>query len=277
MSDEDYIRSGIGHSTPDTITVCGRDLAGELMGTVPFTSLAFLLASGRMPTAGEGRVFDAVLVSLTDHGLTPIVLAARLTQTGAPESLQGAIAAGLLGGGSVFLGPTEDTARFLHAVVAEAGLDGDSGEAELAAAAEGAVRARIDGGDRVPGLGHPIHKELDPRVPRVYEIAREEGTLGPHLRLLEAVRAANEAVSGRRLPINGAGAGGAALADLGLPPDLARGFALLARVAGLIGHLAEERERPIGMKLYGEVDRRMVYEPADRYGDGERDRDADAR
>jgi len=264
---EEWVRSGIGHSTPDTITVCGRDVAGELMGRVPFTSLAFLLGSGRMPTDGEARVFDAVLVSLADHGLTPTVLAARLTYTGAPESLQGAIAAGLLGGGSVFLGPTEDTARFLHALVAADGLAADSGDAALAAAAERAVRERIDAGERVPGLGHPIHKELDPRVPRLYELAREEGTLGPHLRLLEAVRAANESLSGRRLPINGAGAAGAALTDLGLPPDLARGFALLARVAGLVGHLAEERERPLGMKLYSEIDRRMVYEPPDT-GDG---------
>ena len=113
----------------------------------------------------------------------------------------------------------------------------------------------------MPGLGHPIHKELDPRVPRLYEIATEAGVLGPHMRLLEAVRAANEELCGRPLPINGAGAAGAALADLGLPPDLARGFALLARTAGLVGHLAEEAEQPLGMQLYREIDGRMVYEP----------------
>jgi citrate synthase len=258
MSD-DWVRSGIGHSTPDSITVCGRDLADELMGRVSFTDLAFMLVARRPPSDGEARLFDAVLVSLTDHGLTPTVLAARLTHTGAPESLQSAVAAGLLGAGSVFLGPTGDTAQFLRDVLAPLG-DDPSDEA-LREAAANAVRARRDAGRRVPGLGHPIHKQLDPRVPRLYAIATEAGVLGPHMRLLEAVRAANEEISGRRLPINGAGAAGAALADLGLPPDLARGFALLARTAGLVGHLAEEARQPLGMQLYREMDERMRYEP----------------
>jgi citrate synthase len=260
---DDWIRSGIGHSTPDSITVCGRDLADELMGRVSFTDLAFMLVARRAPTEREARLFDAVLVSLTDHGLTPTVLAARLTHTGAPESLQAAVAAGLLGAGSVFLGPTGDTAQFLADVIERAGLDRESSDEQLRSAAAAAVRALHDDGRRVPGLGHPIHKELDPRVPRLYEIAQETGVLGPHMRLLEAVRGANAELSGRRLPINGAGAAGAALADLGLPPDLARGFALLARTAGLVGHLAEEARQPLGMPLYSEVDRRMVYEPGE--------------
>jgi citrate synthase len=256
---DDWVRSGIGHSTADSITVCGRDLAGELMGRVSFTDLAFMLVARRSPTPGEARLFDAVLVSLTDHGLTPTVLAARLTHTGAPESMQAAVAAGLLGAGSVFLGPTGDTAQFLHEVLDR--LDGDNCDEALREAAATAVRALHDEGRRVPGLGHPIHKELDPRVPRLYEIATEAGVLGPHMRLLEAVRAASEEQSGRRLPINGAGAAGAALADLDLPPDIARGFALLARTAGLVGHLAEEAEQPLGMPLYREIDARMRYEP----------------
>jgi len=259
MSD-DWVRSGIGRSTADSITVCGRDLAGELMGEVSFAELAFLLIAGRLPEKPESRLFNAVLVSLTDHGLTPTVLAARLTYTGAPEALQGAVAAGLLGGGSVFLGPTEDTARFLHEQVTAAALGPDTPAATFARVADAAVRERIGTGARTPGLGHPVHKETDPRVPRLYEIATEEGLLGPHLRLLEAVADAHAEATGRRLPINGAGAAGAALADLGLPPELARGFALLARTAGLIGHLAEERRQPLGMPLYREIDRRMVYE-----------------
>jgi citrate synthase len=255
MSEQDWVRSRIGHSTAERITVAGRDVADELMGRVSFTDLAFMLVARRQPTEGEARVFDAVLVSLTDHGLTPTVLAARLTYTGAPESLQGAVAAGLLGAGSVFLGPTADTAQFLHEIVAA------NDEGGLNAAAGAAVRSLLDQGRRVPGLGHPVHKDVDPRVPRLYELAAETGVLGPHMRLLEAVRAANEEQSGRRLPINGAGAAGAALADMGLPPEAARGFALLARTAGLVGHLAEEAEQPLGMPLYREIDRRMTYEP----------------
>src|SRR3954462_8253070 len=134
MTTSDWLRTDIGTTTTDAITVRGHDLAGELMGRVTFTELAFLLVQGRMPTPGETTLLDAVLVSLADHGLTPTVLAARLTYTGAPESLQGAVAAGLLGSGSVFLGVVEDTARFLGVILA--------GEPEdLAAAAREALGA----------------------------------------------------------------------------------------------------------------------------------------
>lgn len=253
MTDDTWLRTGIGASDAESITLLGRDLAGELMGHRTLTELAYMLVSGREPEPGQTQLLDAVLVSLADHGLTPIALSARLTYTGAPESIQGAVAAGLLGAGSVFLGVVEDTARFLGAVLA----GGEVSEA----AAEKAVRERLDSGLRVPGLGHPVHKVQDPRTPRIYEIARECGQLGDHLRLLELVAAAHERLSGRRLPVNGAGVGGAALADLGLPAELLRGFALLARVAGLLGHLAEESEQPIGMGLYADVERRAAYEP----------------
>jgi citrate synthase len=252
-----WLRSGIGASTADSITVRGRDLAGDLMGKVTFTELAFLLVARRLPAEAETRLLDAALVSLADHGLTPTVLAARLTHAGAPEALQGSIAAGLLGAGSVFLGPAEDTARFLRAALA--GVDVATGDEVLRRAAGDAVRTRIDAGARVPGLGHPIHKVADPRVPRLYAIAAECGLLGPHLRLLRAVCEVYGEMAGRRLPINGAGAAGAALADLGLPPALARGFALLARTAGLVAHLAEEMEQPIAPRLYVEVEAHLHH------------------
>jgi len=247
------IRTSVGTSDADSITVQGHDLATELMGLVSFTELTFLLARGRMPSEAEARMLDAVLVSLADHGLTPTVLAARLTYTGAPESLQGAVAAGLLGAGSVFLGVVEDTARFLAAILA-----GGEGTPESAAAA---VEARLAEGARVPGLGHPVHKVKDPRTPRMYALAEETGQLGPHLRLLRLVADAHRERTGRALPINGAGVAGAALADLGFPAALVRGFALVARTAGLVGHLAEEMERPLGMQLYRDVDARTTYEP----------------
>jgi citrate synthase len=226
------------------------------MGKMSFADLAFLLAAGRTPTAEESTVFNAVLVSLADHGLTPTALAARLTYTGAPESLQGAIAAGLLGGGSVFLGPVEDTARFLGEVLERVPDDRRTDDAVLREAAAGAVRAAVDAGLRVPGLGHPIHRETDPRTPRLWAIATEAGLVGPHLRLLDMVGSAYREVTGRGLPVNGAGAAGAVLADLGFPPSSARGFALLARTAGLVGHLSEEAQHPIGMRLWREVDAR---------------------
>lgn len=253
MGDE-WLRSGIGKSTPDAITVRGRDLATELMGKVSFTELAFFLTANRMPSAGETRLFDAALVALADHGLTPSVLAARLTWTGATESLQGAVAAGLLGAGNVFLGVVEDTARFLAAILAD-----PAGAGALAGAAERAVRAEITAGRRIPGLGHPVHRVEDPRTPRLYAIAGEAGIPTPHLTVLQAVADAHAAASGKRLPINGAGAAGAAFADLGFAPEIVRGFALLARTAGIVGHLAEEMADPIGRRLWLDVEHRATY------------------
>ena len=239
-------RTSVGTSDADSITVMGRDLAGELMGKVTLTELAFLMVQRRMPSPEETRLFDAVLVSLADHGLTPTVLAARLTHTGAPESIQGAVAAGLLGAGSVFLGVVEDTARFLE----EAGDD-----------VEGAVARELDAGRRIPGLGHQVHRVEDPRTPRIYAIAEETGLLGTHLSRLRELSRVHREKTGRELPINGAGVAGAALADLGFPIPLLRGFALLARTAGLLGHLAEEMQHPLGMPLYREVDERAEYDP----------------
>jgi citrate synthase len=238
--------TSVGTADADSITVMGRDLAADLMGKVTLTELAFLFVQRRLPSADETRLFDAVLVSLADHGLTPTVLAARLTYTGAPESLQGAVAAGLLGAGSVFLGVVEDTVRFLD----EAGDDVGA-----------AVAVEIEAGRRVPGLGHPVHKLQDPRTPRIYEIAEETGLKGSYLGRLEQVAAAYAEQTGRQLPVNGAGVAGAALADLGFPGPLLRGFALLARTAGVLGHLAEELQSPIGMRLYREVDERAKYVP----------------
>jgi citrate synthase len=255
---DDWARTWIGGSTPDRITVAGRDLASEVMGRFTLTELTYLLVTRREPSAGERRVLDAVLVSLADHGLTPSALAARLTYTGAPEAIQGAIAAGLLGAGSVFLGPTGDTAQFVFDALANdaLGASGAVSDDVLREIAVAAVSARRAAGLKVPGLGHPVHKDVDPRTPRLYELAAAEGLLGPHLRLLEIVAAVHEEQSGRHLPVNGAGAGGAALVDIGIPPHAVRGVVLVARTAGLVAHLVEEAERPLGMPLWLEVEHR---------------------
>jgi citrate synthase len=250
--------TSLGTSTSDEIRLLGQDLTADLMGKVGFGELAFWLVAMRRPTPGEVRVFESVLVALADHGFTPTAIAARLTYLSAPDSLQGALAAGLLGGGSRFLGVTEDCGAFLHAVVEDLEeLPAD--DAGWDAVALDAVRRVRESGRYVPGLGHPVHKDGDPRTPVLIGIAEEEGLRGPHLRLFEAVGRVHEQVLGRRLPLNGAGVCGAALADLGLPVEMLRGFALLARCAGLLGHLAEERRRPIGMDAYLTVDRNAEY------------------
>jgi citrate synthase len=251
VTDEPRFQSWIGSSTPDSITVGGLDLPSEVMGQMSLTELAYLLVTRRRPTDGQRRMFDAVLVALADHGLTPSALATRLTHTGAPEAVQASVAAGLLGAGSVFLGPTGDPAEFLAETLA-----GQPDDADLAALAEVAVTRLRAEGRRVPGLGHPVHRVEDPRTPRLYELAEQEGVLGPHLRLLREVADAHERQSGRHLAINGAGAAGAALADLDLPPEVIRGVVLIGRTAGLVAHIAEENQDPIGMPLWLEVEGR---------------------
>ncbi|HEY0246655.1 MAG TPA: citryl-CoA lyase [Gryllotalpicola sp.] len=253
--------TGIGTSDLHTIRVLGHDLAGELMGKVSFGELAYWLATKRRPTPGQLRVFEAVLVSLADHGFTPTAIAARLTYYSAPDSLQGAIAAGLLGGGSRFLGVTEDTGRYLHDIIETLGDTSRWEEENWQRAARSALTAARTAHMKVPGLGHPNHKDGDPRTPVIFRIAEEEDLLGPHLRLFRAIGQTAPDVLGRTLPLNGAGVAGAALADAGLPLSMLRGFALLARTAGLIGQLAEELNDPIGPTVYEEVDRHARYTP----------------
>lgn len=254
--------TSIGTSTPATMTLLGHDMATEMLDQVGFGELCLWLMTGERPAPEQVRVFDAVMVALADHGLTPIAIASRMTYYSAPDSIQGALAAGLLGGGSRFLGVTEDTGRFLGAALDGAAHtpkdDADFDTLALAAIREARERHRL-----VPGLGHPVHKDGDPRTPVIIRVAREAGLYGPYLRLFEAVGRVHPQVLGRTLPLNGAGVCGAALADIGVGLELLRGAVLIARCAGLLGHLREEMQRPLGESIYMTVDRHAEYQPAD--------------
>lgn len=270
--------TALGASSLESITLLGTDLAEDVMGTVGFGELAFWLATQRRPSPGETRVFEAVLAALADHGFTPTAIVTRLTYLSAPDSVQGALAAGLLGGGSRFLGVTEDCGRFLHEVLTRVEGDLPADDAGWDALALETVTAQRAAGRFVPGLGHHVHKQGDPRTPRLFRIAAEEGLVGPHLSLFAAIGRVHAQVLGRTLPLNGAGVCGAALADLGLPLELLRGFALLARTAGLIGQLAEELRHPVANDVFLSVDLHnrpvdpdpFVPEALPRAGDGAR-------
>jgi citrate synthase len=253
-------RTGLGASDADHIWLLGHDLAEDLLGKVTFGELAYWMAAKRRPTEGQRVLFEAVLVALADHGFTPTAITARVTYLSAPDSIQGAIAAGLLGGGSRFLGVTEDTANFLHGVIE--GLDepptDDAGWDALAAHLVADTKAA---GRFVPGLGHPVHKRGDPRTPVLFRLARQHGVFGQHLALFEAIGRVHPDVLGRTLPLNGAGVCGAVLADIDVPLGVTRGFAVLARCAGLVAQLAEEIVDPIGNDIYMNVDRNTDYLP----------------
>jgi len=257
--------TALGASSLHRITLLGQDLADDVMGQVGFGALAFWLATQRRPTPGETRVFEAVLAALADHGFTPTAIAARLTFLSAPDSVQGALAAGLLGGGSRFLGVTEDCGRFLHQVLTTAGDELPTTDAGWDVLALETVTARRAAGRFIPGLGHHVHKQGDPRTPRLMQIAAEEGLVGPHLSLFAAIGRVHSLVLGKTLPLNGAGVCGAALADLQLPLELLRGFALLARTAGLIGQLAEELRHPVANQIFLSVDLNNRSVPPDPY------------
>ncbi len=263
MSDPMTYRTGIGASDLDSITLLGHDLASELLGQITFGELAYWLVAKRRPTPGQRVMFEAVLVALADHGFTPTAIAARVTYLSAPDSIQGALAAGLLGGGSRFLGVTEDSALFLDAALADLAsppTDPDGWD-DLARTIVADTRAA---GRFVPGLGHPVHKSGDPRTPVLMELARSHDQFGPHLELFAAIGRVHPEILGRTLPLNGAGVCGAVLADIDLPLGVMRGFALLARCAGLLGHLAEEMTDPVANDMYMNIDRNTDYVPPPR-------------
>ena len=260
MTSPQKYQTGIGVSTEESITLLGKDLASEILGKVSFGDLAFWLIAKRRPSAGELVIFEAVLASLADHGFTPTAIAARLTYTSAPDSLQGALAAGLLGGGSRFLGVTEDCAMFLNQHI-KALADIPTTATGWDEVAKNVVLSTRELKKFVPGLGHPVHKVQDPRTPVLFTLAHQHKTFGSHLSLFEAIGRVHPQILNKTLPLNGAGVCGAALADLGLPMGVLRGVALLARCAGLLGHLVEEQENPIGIDVYMSVDRNIDYQP----------------
>jgi citrate synthase len=260
MSEPVTFRTGIGTSDADHIVLLGHDLAEELIGRITFGELAYWLVTKRRPSEQQRTMFEAVLVALADHGFTPTAIAARVTLLSAPESIQGALAAGLLGGGSRFLGVTEDTASYLGDVITalDALPDDNAGWDAVAIVAVAATKAA---GRFVPGLGHPVHKLGDPRTPVLSQLARDNDCFGPHLELFTAIGRIHPQVLGKTLPLNGAGVCGAVLADIDVPRSVIRGVALLARCAGLLGHLAEEVADPIANDIYRSVDRNTDYRP----------------
>ncbi|WP_418319879.1 citryl-CoA lyase [Piscinibacter sakaiensis] len=242
------IKTPIGYTTRDDIFVRDRNLATDIIGKLDFIDMIFLAATGELPTLPLKRMSNALMVAVTDHGLTPSAIATRLTFLGAPESIQGAVAAGLLGAGNHFLGTMQLSAQLLQDCVAILAADAD--DREFDACANALVREHRGSRRIVPGIGHPIHINGDPRVPALRQLAIECGFSGRHWRLAGAIERAAQAEYGKLLPLNAAGAVGASISDMGLEPLWARGFALIGRSAGLVAHLIDEKRAPLGQKLW---------------------------
>jgi citrate synthase len=248
MSKNKTLRSDIAWSNAQAIGVHGYDLCNDLMGEVNFGDMAFLEVAGRLPSAGESRLFNAILVTLVEHGIVPSTLAARMTYAGAPEAMQAAVAAGLLGLGSVFVGSTEGAARMLAEAIPLG--DATGSPVDLPALAEQIVKTFREQKKIIPGLGHPIHKPIDPRTVRLFAIARQTGFHGRHVGLMEAVGQAASAAYGKELPVNATGAIGALCCELGLSWKVSSGLGVMARAVGLVGHVLEEAHQPMAMELW---------------------------
>jgi citrate synthase len=242
------IKTEIGYTKVDAIVVREMDLAKDIIGRFDFVEMLLLTTVGRKPTPQEKNMINALLVVSLDHGLTPSALSARLTYLGAPEALQGAVAAGLLGAGSVFLGTTQNAAEML--IEAGAELPEDADDDEVASAARALVERMRAARKPIYGLGHNIHVSGDPRVNALRELSRENGFYGRHWRLMDAIGTAMQEKLGRALPMNAVAASASMIADLGLDPLLGRGIVMTGRCAGLVGHVLEERESPIALQLW---------------------------
>lgn len=251
------IKTEIGYTTVEAITVRGHNLANELIGKIDFIDMIVLTSLGRTCTPQEKDMINAILVMTCDHGLTPSALAARLTYTGTPEALQGAVAAGLLGAGSVFLGAQQNAAEMLVDIVKR--LPAGATDADYARVAVEFLKERRTSRQQLFGFGHNLHVDGDPRIPTMFAISERNGFAGQHWKMLYALLDGTEQVYGRRLVINAAGAVGAMVADMGLPLPMARGLSLVSRCAGLVAHLLEEMSDPTGIELW-----HLVLEQDDR-------------
>ncbi|MFX1761716.1 citryl-CoA lyase [Paraburkholderia sp. A1RI-2L] len=243
------VRSDIAYSTPDRIVVRGKSLPDEVLGHMNLGDFAFLQLTGKTATPQQSAMFNAIVITLVEHGMTPSAIAARMTYAGAPESLQAAVAAGLCGLGSVFVGSMEGACRMLSEALPYGTPCHDL--ERLAVDTVAAWRAR---GTPIPGLGHPLHKPIDPRTPRLFELAAQNGLSGDYVKLMQLIGAEAERAAGKSLPINATGAIGAICCEFGFPWRIVRGFGVMARAIGLVGHLLEEGERPMSFELWQRVE-----------------------
>jgi citrate synthase len=245
-------------STADahSITVRGKDLCSDLIGKMSFADFYFLLLTGHTATPQQSLFIDAALVTLAEHGLTPTVQAARMTYDVDPAAIQAAVAAGILGAGTVVMGTSELCGRFLDDIVQTSSRSGQS----LESVAAEKLAQRKAAGQTVPGYGHPLHVAGDPRTRRLLELAAQHGVVGPYLDTLKIVERLIPSVYQRELPINASGSIPAVLLQVGFPVGALKGIPILARTAGLLAHLHEEAQRPIGFLMCHHAEQAITYD-----------------
>ena len=248
--------SHIGRAYPDRVEVRGRDLCGDLMGRLSFTEYFHLLLTGSEPTDDQRFFLDLLLVAIAEHGMMPTNVAARITLAADPDSLQGAVAAGILGCGPVVLGTSEACARLL--VQAQGAVA--SGERPAAVADQIAREFRASG-DKLPGFGHPVHRPRDPRAERILELADQREVSGVYVLLARCLRDGVHKAWDKPLTMNVSMPIAAVMLDLGFPAATVKAVPILARTAGLLAHLAEEQQHPVGFLMASSAEEAIEYRP----------------
>lgn len=236
----------------DHISIRGSDLVNDLIGKKSFTEALLLQALGSEPQPHRVAIVDAVLVTIMEHGLVPSAIVTRLTHYGAPESYQGAIAAGLLGVGDRYAGTASECGAVLERIVA-------ADNREEKALQE--VRAYREIRRPLPGFGHPIHRDNDPRVARLLAVTEAAGVSGDYIAAMRLLETTLSNELGRELVTNISAAIAAALAEAGVPSQMMRGIVLTARCAGLVGHLFEEMQRPAAPAMWQGAQDSVDYAP----------------
>lgn len=244
MAQRKTLRSDLAWATPDRIFVKGYDLCEDLLGSLSLGDMAFLEMMDRRPTAEESNVFNAMALTLVEHGLTPSAIATRMTLAGAPEAMQAAVAAGLCGLGSVFVGSMEAAARVLQQALpsSQASCDIDMQAREI-------VTTHIAEKKTISGIGHHFHKPADPRAQKLFDIARANGLSGRYVALMQSIAREAEKQLGKSLPVNGTGAIAALASELGMPWNIVRGVGVISRAIGLVGHIREELKNPLAREI----------------------------
>jgi citrate synthase len=242
-------KSALCSASASHVEIRGRDLCDALMGRMSFTDYFFFLVTGRDATDDQRFFLDTLLIAIAEHGLTPTAQAARMTYDADPQSLQAAVAAGILGCGTVIVGASEQCGQVLTAARTRI----EAGE-ELASVVADIARQTRAAGGRMPGFGHPLHRPVDPRSRRILALVREKGIASRHLDIAIGLEAAVAEAWGRPLVMNVSMPIAAVLLDLEFPASMIKAIPILARTAGLLAHIAEEQQRPIGflMASHGE-------------------------
>jgi citrate synthase len=252
MAEQKRPKTHIAYHTEDAIYVRGVDLVNDLIGRVSFTEMMFFQITGKRPSKAQTALLDAAMVTLMEHGLTPSVIATRMIYASAPEALQSAVAAGLLGVGTTFIGTMENAGTLLEEILSAA----EGEQARATAIAKRYRESRLP----LPGFGHHLHKPDDPRSARLLALAEGHGTPGNYVRALRTLSKAIDEVYGRHITINATGAIAAVLGEIGFPQEVMRGVAVVSRSAGLVGHILEERREPAARFIWDMAEHEVPYE-----------------